>query len=262
VADGNVVLTNVSISGGNGADGVRVGLMGSADISFATIADNTGVGVDNSQGGTVTIDRSIVYDNAMGDLDTVPCDNVGFSDTGTPDCSSVNDNISADPLLDVDFRLTDGSPCLDTGPDPSTYTGDPPTDLDGGPRLRDHDGDGSANSDCGAYEKANTALAPGEVMNLHWPEDIFKETLEWDAEPSAVEYHVYRQDPTTLSYADFATCADGLDPDRTDTQLVDTDVPAGGAVFGYLVTAEDAGGNEGTLGLSTGAERSNFTPCP
>ena len=78
------------------------------------------------------------------------------------------------------------------GPDPSLYTGDPISDLDGGPRLRDHDGvDGLAHSDCGAYERENIALPVGEVLNLAWTDPM---TLTWDGEPSAVAYHVYRDD--------------------------------------------------------------------
>jgi hypothetical protein len=33
-------------------------------------------------------------------------------------------------------------------------------------------------------------------------------------------------------------------------------------LFFYLVTAEDSGGQEGSLGQATCAERSNFTVCP
>ena len=263
VADGSVSLTNVSISGGNGADGIRVGMNGTLSADYVTIYDNTGIGVDNSQGGSVSsVGKSIVYGNGIADLDTVSCADVSYSNIGVPDCSAGGNNISADPLLDTDYRLTDSSPCLETGPDPSIFDGEPRSDRDGGPRLRDHDGDGMAESDCGAYEKANAALTPGEVTGVRWLDDVFKETLLWDAEPSAIEYHIYRQDVTTLSYSGFATCADGLDPDRTDTQLVDANTPSSGSAFSYLISAEDANGEEGTLGYAAAAERSNFTPCP
>jgi hypothetical protein len=262
VQDGFATLTNVLVLDGNGASGVRVGMTGDAEVAYSTIAGNTGVGVDNSQGGSVAIDRSIVYGNAMDDLLDVVCASVSWSDTGVPDCSGQNMNISADPKLDVEGRLESDSPCLDHGPDPSQYDGSPRYDLDGGPRLRDHDGDGLAKNDCGAFERENGALSPGEVVNLQWLDTALHDTLEWDAEPSAVEYHVYRQDPETLSFQDFATCADGLDDDRTDTQLNDIEEPIPGKAFSYLVTAEDGSGEEGTLGSGSNAERSNFTPCP
>jgi hypothetical protein len=135
LADGDVTLTNVSISGG--ADGVRVGPAGSATIFYATIVESTGIGIDNSQGGTVTLTSSIVFDSAVADLNTVPCAAVSYSDTGTPDCSAMNGNLSAGPQVDATFHLIATSPCLDSGPDPATYNGTPWTDLEGGPRLRD-----------------------------------------------------------------------------------------------------------------------------
>ena len=55
---------------------------------------------------------------------------------------------------------------------------------------------------------------------------------------------------------------DDLDPNRTDTALNDLEEPATGEGFFYLVTSETASGQEGSLGVATGTERSNFTPCP
>jgi hypothetical protein len=262
VAEGAATLTNVVIGGGNGADGVRVALGGSFSGNYLTIHDNTGVGIDNSAGGTVTLERSIVFANAGDDLASVPCAGVNWSDVGVPDCSASNDNLSTDPLLETDHRLSAASPCLDHGPDPATYTGDPATDLDLGPRLRDHDGDGLAQNDCGAYERVSDPLTPGEVLNLRWDAGPFKDTLLWDAEVSAVEYHVYRLPLNSLGFSLYGTCMDGLDADRTDTELFDDEVPAPGSGLVYLITAEDVLGNEGTMGVATQAERSNFAPCP
>ena len=194
----------------------------------------------------------------------VGCGEVSWSDIGSVDCTAAGDNLSADPLfadpIGGDFHLQAGSPVLDHGPDPSLYTGDPVSDLDGGPRLRDHDGvDGLAHSDCGAYEQENTALPVGEVLNLLWTDHM---TLTWDVETSAVEYHIYRDDLVDLSYGGFGECADYLDATRTDTALIDVQEPLPGLCFTYLITAQETGGDEGTLGLATGAERSNFCPCP
>jgi len=91
-------------------------------------------------------------------------------------------------------------------------------------------------------------------MNLHWLDGFAADTLLWDVQPAATEYHVYRTDVRAVTYGKYAACADGLDPDRTDTQLVDTDVPAGPGIFTYLMTAEDLGGNEGTLGYARGLQ--------
>jgi hypothetical protein len=164
------------------------------------------------------------------------------------------------------------SPCLDRGPDPATFTGAPCFDLDGGPRLKDHDGDGLARLDMGAYERSNAALHPSEASNLRWMQGSAT-VLTWDGAPGAIEYHIYRGAPSglrTAPYAYFGTCRDDLDTVRTDLVLTDTQLPAISTGFFYLVTAEDAGTGGGTprarhessLGYATCVERSNFAPCP
>jgi len=261
IVAGTTRVENVLISGGNGADGIRIPVdTAVVDVRYCTIADNTGYGIDNTHNGSVTVDRSIVYDNAAYDLQNVRCDFVSWSDTRDPPCSSMNDNLSTNPRLDVDYRPQSDSPCLDHGPDPSTYDGNPPFDLDGGPRLLDHDGDGLAVNDVGAYERANTELVPGEVVNVRWESDF---RMVWDIEPSAVEYHIYRDALSSLSYASSGACRDDLDVNRMDTQLDDFETPANtGDGFVYLVSAEDSLGEEGNLGFATSAERSNYGPCP
>jgi hypothetical protein len=158
-----------------------------------------------------------------------------------------------------DYHLQATSPLLDHGPDPSNYTGVPCTDLDGGPRLRSHDGEALARVDPGAYERENTTITPPEVTGLVW---TGRTTLEWDPEPTAVEYHIYRAPLSALGYSAFGTCEDGLEAVRTDTMLTDTSVPPMGAGFYYEITAEDSSGGESTLGFGTCAERSNFSTCP
>ncbi|MBP7149002.1 MAG: right-handed parallel beta-helix repeat-containing protein [Acidobacteria bacterium] len=256
---GTAQATNVTILDGlGGSDGVRLVGGGTATIRYATIANNTGSGIDNTQGGTVTLDRSVVYGNSALDLVNVACGAVSWSAVGSPNCSAVNQNLSADPQLDAEGRLGASSPCLDHGPDPALYDGNPPSDLDGGPRLVDHDGDGSARNDCGAYERVNP-LTPGEVLNVRFSAPT---TMLWDPVPTAVQYHLYVGTPATLSYQNYGSCQDVLDPNRSDTQFADAATPAPGTGRSYIVTAEDAGGSEGTMGYGTSAERSNYSPCP
>jgi len=187
---------------------------------------------------------------------------VVWSLTCSPDCTGTNDNLCADPLF-VDgtsnYRLQAASPAIEHGPDPALFGGTPCQDLDGGPRARDHDGDGLARFDVGAYERENTSPLIAAVTNLRWTD---AQTLAWDAVGAAVEYHVYRESVSALAYTSFGTCRDDLDLDRTDETLIQSTDPPSGDTWFYLITAESGTGDEGTLGLASCTERSNFGPCP
>jgi hypothetical protein len=256
---GGATLENVLVAAGGGR-GVVIGGAGAVvNVRCSTIAGNAGAGIDAAGGGAVNVALSIVYGNGGADLLSVPCANVSWSDVGSPNCSAVNNNLSANPLLDGNFKLADGSPCIDRGPAPDTYTGTPCHDAAGERRLLDFDGDGLARIDLGAYERRNLNPTPAETSNVHW---LDRWTLTWNPTPAAIEYHVYRGVVSQLSYASFGPCRDDLDPNRTDTQLTDGATPSAGASFFYEITAEIVGGAEGSLGEGACAERSNFTPCP
>jgi predicted outer membrane repeat protein len=85
------------------------------------------------------------------------CDSYGFAYSGTG-------NISADPsFVDADngnFRLSNGSPCIDVGNN-AAVPGGITTDFYGDTRIVDGNGDTTATVDMGAAE--NQALPPDEV---------------------------------------------------------------------------------------------------
>jgi hypothetical protein len=163
----------------------------------------------------------------------VSCVDVSWSDIRDPDCSS-STNISADPLLEPDYRLSADSPCLELGPDPETYGGKPATDLDARPRVVDHDGLGDVRNDCGAFERPAEPRTPGEVQNLRWMSET---TLSWDSEPDASWYHLYMGYVADLGYSNFGTCADDEDPNLGDLVFDEFADPPSGQSFFYLVTA-------------------------
>lgn len=238
--------------------GVLINPGGSLQMEYGTLAGNAGPAVDNSGNGPVAIKYSILFGNAGGDLVNVACSSLSWSDLTLPSCAGANGNISIDPLLQPDFHLSALSPCLDKGPSPATFNGQPPADQAGDLRLRDHDGNGLAACDLGAFEEENPLLQPGEVQNVAWAD---RTHMNWDAVPGATLYHLYRR---TLpgSYSSFGTCYDMADSRLNDTQLRDSANPPLGQAWLFLVTAVNAASSEGTLGFLTGAERSNFTPCP
>jgi len=260
VVGGNATVRSSVIAGA--AEAVLLVSGGTLDLASSTVIDSTFNGVNNAVGESVTISRTIFWNNGSADLVDVPCGNVSSSIVCGA-CAGSNGNACVDPLLGPDFRPLDGSPVLDSGLDPAAYNGVPCRDADGGPRLRDYDGDGLAEMDIGAFEMQMTdpPHSPGEVLALRWTDAA---TLVWDAEPSAEAYHIYQGAVSHLGYAGFGSCADGLDANRTDTELTDARLPDGGRVWFYLIAADElaaAGGEEGTLGVASCAERSNYDPC-
>jgi hypothetical protein len=246
----------------NSSQGIRLTADGSINLRFSTVYGSVGTGFDNAAGGNVTIHNCILYGNGGGDISAVDCADIYWSDVGTTDCSTVNGNIQADPQIvgAGDYHLSPASPALDTGVPPEFHDGNPCTDLDGNPRLLDFTGDGSAKGDIGVYEHNNPdPSGPGTIASLAWTSDS---SMQWDADPSAVEYHVYRGTLATISFSKLGNCADDIDPDRSDTLLEDSSVPAIGEGFFYIITGEDAGGVEGSMGPGTCYERANSTPCP
>ena len=235
-------------------------------LRHATIAAKGGKGVDNSGGGVVAIAHAIVQDCNGGDLVSVSCANVTWSNVKSQDCTGTGNDLHTTCALGSDYRRTASSACLDFGPSPAAYTGSPCFDLDGDVRLRDHDGNGIATIDPGAFERANGTLTPGDIANLRFTS---KTTLTWNADPSglATEYHVYRGLRTDLSYGNFGACRDDLDANRTDLSLTDASTPTPGQCFAYAITAARPGAatqpeREGTMGLTRCMERSNVSPCP
>lgn len=98
---------------------------------------------------------------------------------------------------------------------------------------------------------------PREVLGVRF---LDASTLAWDAEPSVGSYDLYRDPLSALPGLGYGGCAQSAIP---ETSTADPDVPAAGAGFFYLVTAENRLGEEGTKGTDgSGAERGNAFPCP
>jgi parallel beta-helix repeat protein len=88
-------------------------------------------------------------------------------------------NIHTDPVLDADYRLLSGSPCIDTGD--NSAPGLPETDLDGKPRVQDGNGSGTPIVDMGAYEWGAT----GSLQVTITPQDAIDAGAKWRVDGGA-----------------------------------------------------------------------------
>lgn len=183
-------------------------------------------------------------------------------------------NIDADPLFvdpdgsddlpatpDDDFRLQAGSPCVDAGRNSAVPVATS-SDIDGGARLVDGDDDGTPVVDMGAFEFPHGSALSFEADAV---------TLSWRAFGGAEAYNVYRGfladlvdvDTDGLPDGGYGSCIDHLDPDTSDTTLLDPASPDPGEGFFYVMSTVDALGQERFLGTtSAGLPREILSPCP
>ncbi len=264
----------------NAGSGVVVGLDATLRMSYATIANNAGTGLE-SFSTDLEVDHTIVCFNGS-DISGALCSDFCFSDicdtdctgVGCLDCTGAEGNLNLDPaFVPGSYRVPLTSPVVDAGESPICFDGIPCLDLDGNPRLLDADGDDLAQSDMGAFEYDNhAALLPGEVQDCG-PDgncagflqissvgpNLF--LLEWDAIPGgSVDYNLYSGVLSSRGY-DFSltnlACGLGGSP-----FFLNDGNPSGGDGFGYVVSGDDSV-DEGSLGFGTCAERSNVSdPCP
>ena len=95
--------------------------------------------------------------------------------------------------------------------------------------------------------------------NLLWSN---KTTLTWNSIAGATRYNIYRGDPATLATT-YGTCQNSRDPNLTDTQFVETQLPSpAGKGFTFLVSYTSAGVEKGLGKRSNGTPRTVSPPCP
>jgi hypothetical protein len=201
-------------------------------------------------------------------------------DKTDPDYIGINGNLQTDPLFidrmagSRNLRLDLLSPLIDTADDTDT----PPVDLDGAVRPQDGDADGVSRLDYGAYEQLSDIDGDGTTN----AEDCLPESASLSALPDAIgnslrlpgngngvihwnrsrqsrSYHLYRGEFSSGQPwdADPACLQAGL----LETETTDTELPADGFGFYYLVAAHNACGQSEAGRGSDGIAIFPSTPC-
>lgn len=150
-------------SAANAAGAVLVGIDSKVTLESTTVANNLGGylagGIVSESRTLLSIRNSIIWGNNLQQIATFQFDGteVSFSDVqgGYQGSSNININPLFESVNDENYRLSVGSPAIDSG---SNNTA-PLTDLDGKSRPIDGDKDGTPIVDMGAYEFGSDTLA-------------------------------------------------------------------------------------------------------
>lgn len=99
---------------------------------------------------------------------------------------------------------------------------------------------------------------PGEVAGQVFLGD--SATLQWDPEPSAGTYRVYRGLLSARSATNYGSChQQGI----VAISTTDNEAPPAADGYMYILTVENILGEEGTMGYTSAlTERPNTAPCP
>lgn len=135
---------------------------GAFDLIHATATGNVGAGVRKGVSHIGVLSNSISLANTGGELDGFVPGEVFFSDAGAA-FAGIDGNISADPMFvdgaTGDLSLDAGSPCIDAAQ--RRFAQEVVEDHREASRILDHDLDGNAKADMGAFENAAYTLQFG-----------------------------------------------------------------------------------------------------
>ena len=141
-----------------------------------------------------------------------------------------------------DFHLLESSVCIDAGTNDAPHL--PATDLDGNPRVQDGDGNGSAVTDMGAYERDGPTLV--RLADFSAARRINRVAVRWttSAEIDNAGFNVLRSAAAAGAYTKINNAliaAEGSPAAGASYEFVDTDIQPGRSYY-YLLEDVDLNG--------------------
>lgn len=103
---------------------------------------------------------------------------------------------------------------------------------------------------------ASTYGPPSEVEDVQF---VASDTLDWIGEATAYDYQLYRDTLSNLSGLGYGEC---VQTGITSSTTTDTELPAAGNGFFYLVTAQNRLGEKGAKGKQSNGSTRGGAVCP
>jgi outer membrane protein assembly factor BamB len=205
----NLTVANCSVTANRGG-GISCGSRSNLTVTGCTISGNIGAhgsGIRCHQG-SLTVNNSIVWNNALLEIGTVGEVNVIVTYSNVQGGWEGQGNIDIDPLLRPDGHLRSGSPCIDAGDPNCDFTSQ--VDVDGEPRLT------GSGVDMGADEFLDTDT---DGLPDWWESKYFgsataprpHEDPDGDGLTNIAEYEIYSSDPTIASVIYYVDVENGDD---------------------------------------------------
>lgn len=117
----------------------------------------------------------------------------------------------------------------------------------------DADGDGAGDG-CDPFASDATRGVPSAAITLSLTHDRLTgtTTINWSAEARSSRYELYRGSRAQVEARFYGVCQNGRDPNPNDRLFAESESPAVGSAFFYLVLGVGADGTRGLAGLDSG----------
>ena len=116
----------------------------------------------------------------------------------------------------------------------------------------DADADGSGDA-CDLAPADASQAVPGAaiVQQLVHNRQTGVTTITWNSEPRSASYEIFRGSRAEVAARFYGACQSARDPNPSDTTFLESDTPAPGAAFFYLVRGVSSAGARGLAGMDS-----------